>query len=533
VRSAFAETWSEFLADKPFPESVTHDEDLLAQYKSCLMALRAVEDKTYMGAGIASPSVPWGEAVTADEPKGYGYNFVWSRDLYQVFTVFEALDDLRTATDALQYIFEYQQDDEGFIPQNTYVNGLTRWGGEQIDNISFPLIMAYQLAESGVDFGAVEYDYINVKRSGDYVARNGPATAQERWEEEAGYSPSSIAAEIAGLVSAADLAVDEGKPEDALPWLALADEWTDRVEEWTATETGTDLHTHTPYYVRVTRDGNPEAGHLRTLANAGPTLDEREIIDGGFLELTRLGIKPYDDEVIENSLVEVDETIRVDTPQGPAFYRYNGDGYGERSEEAEGAPWSVQTKGKGRLWPIFTGERGEYELLAGTDEGPLAPQSLLETMAGFANSGRMIAEQVWDRHIENDYNWDIGEGTGAATPLAWSMAQFIRLAHGIDAGEPVEQPTAVADRYLDGDRGQAPELRAETRIVDDKLRVTGETDGELVAVKVTTDSVVAEVEDGEFELTIPIGKGEIPVTVAAASDTDLRQAATTVERFTI
>ncbi|MFW6320213.1 MAG: glycoside hydrolase family 15 protein [Halohasta sp.] len=533
VRSEFAETWDGFLADKPVPESVSGDADLLAQYKSCLMALRAVEDKTYMGAGIASPSVPWGEAVTADEPKGYGYNFVWSRDLYQVFTVFEAVDDLRTATDALQYIYEYQQDDEGFIPQNTYVNGLTRWGGEQIDNISFPQVMAYQLAENGVEFDDVEYDYINVKRSADYVARNGPATAQERWEEEAGYSPSSIAAEIAGLVCAADLAIEEGEDGDALPWLALADEWAERVEEWCATETGTELHTHTPYYVRVTRDGNPEAGHLRTLANAGPTLDEREIIDGGFLELTRLGIKPHDDEVITNSLVEVDETIRVDTPQGPAFYRYNGDGYGERGEEAEGAPWSVETKGKGRLWPIFTGERGEYELLAGTEEGPLAPQSLLETMAGFANSGRMIAEQVWDRHIENEYNWDIGEGTGAATPLAWSMAQFIRLAHSIDAGKPVEMPTAVANRYLSDERGPKPTLRTETRIVDDDLQVTGETDGELLAVKVNGDTEVCEVEDGSFELTAPIGHGEIPVTVAAASDTDLRRAGTAVERFTI
>ncbi len=533
VRAGYAETWANFLVDKEIPDFVVDDEALYKQYKSCLMALRAVEDKTYIGAGIASPSVPWGEAVTADEPKGYGYNFVWSRDLYQVFTVFEAVGDLKTATDALQYIYEYQQDDEGFIPQNSYVNGLTRWGGEQIDNISFPQVMAYQLAENGIEFDEVEYDYINVKRSADYVARNGAATAQERWEEEAGYSPSSIAAEVAGLVCAADLALREGETADALAWLALADEWTDRVEEWCATKTGTDLHTHTPYYVRVTRDGNPEAGHLRTLANAGPTLDEREIIDGGFLELTRLGVKPHTDEIIKNSLIEVDETIRVDTPQGPAFYRYNGDGYGERGEEAEGAPWSVQTKGKGRLWPIFTGERGEYELLAGTDEGPLEPRALLETMAGFANSGRMIAEQVWDRHIDNEYNWEMGEGTGAATPLAWSMAQFIRLAHGIEAGEPVEMPAAVADRYLNGSRPEGPSLRVETRIVDDKIRVTGETDGAVVAVKATKEAVIETVEDGSFELEVPIGHGETPVTVAVATDSNLTEAGTTVERFSI
>ena len=540
VRTAYAETWRSFLADKDIPTFITEDEALYKQYKSCLMALRAVEDKTYIGAGIASPSVPWGEAVTADEPKGYGYNFVWSRDLYQVFTVFEAIGDHKTATDALQYIYEYQQDDEGFIPQNTYVNGLTRWGGEQIDNISFPLIMAYQLAEEGIGFDDVSYDYINVKRSADYVARNGPATAQERWEEEAGYSPSSIAAEIAGLVCAGDLAVDANETADALVWLALADHWTEKVEDWCATNTGTELHTNTPYYVRVTRDGNPEAGHLRTLANAGPTLDEREIIDGGFLELTRLGIKPADDELIENSLVEVDNTIRIDTPQGPAFYRYNGDGYGERALGEKGAPWSVQTKGKGRLWPIFTGERGEYELLAGTNDGELEPQNLLETMAGFANSGRMIAEQVWDRHIDNEYNWEMGEGTGSATPLAWSMAQFVRLAHGIEAGEPVETPTVVDDRYRSGTQPDEPTLSVETTektttqsTNEETLTITGKTDGALVAMKATDEASVTTVDDGEFELTLPVSHGERTVTVAAASDEDLSNAGTTVKEITI
>jgi glucan 1,4-alpha-glucosidase len=533
VRAAYRDTWDEFLADKEIPAFIVDDEALYKQYKSCLMALRAVEDKTYLGAGIASPSVPWGEAVTADEPKGYGYNFVWSRDLYQVFTVFNAIGDQKTATDALQYVFEYQQDDEGFIPQNTYVNGLTRWGGEQIDNISFPLIMAYQLAEENIDFAEVGYDYINVKRSADYVARNGPATAQERWEEEAGYSPSSIAAEVAGLVCAADLAIQTDEAADALVWLALADNWADRVEEWCATETGTQLHTNTPYYVRVTRDGNPEAGHLRTLANAGPTLDEREIIDGGFLELTRLGIKPADDDIVKNSLVEVDETIRLDTPQGPAFYRYNGDGYGERAMGEKGAPWSVQTKGKGRLWPIFTGERGEYELLAGTDSGELAPQNLLRTMARFANSGRMIAEQVWDRHIDNEYNWDIGDGTGSATPLAWSMAQFIRLAHGIAEGEPVETPTAVDDRYRRGKRPAGPTLSIEQQVSKDELTITGETDGALVAASAGGESTTVAVDNGTFELTLPIGHGKTTVTVAAATDTDLRAAGTTVEQMTI
>ncbi|WP_129115614.1 glycoside hydrolase family 15 protein [Halegenticoccus tardaugens] len=533
VREAYVDSWADFLLDKPLPESVRSDPALENQYKASLMGLRAVEDKTFLGAGIASPSVPWGEAVAAEESKGYGYNFVWARDLYQVFTVFEAVGDLKTATDALAYIYEYQQDERGFIPQNTYLNGRTRWGGEQMDNISFPQVMAYSLRERGVDFEEVPYGYENVKRSADYVSRNGPPTAQERWEEEAGYSPSSIAAEVAGLVCAAAIALDEGHEADALVWLALADDWAANVEAWTATETGTDLHTRTPYYVRVTRDGDPEAGHLRTLANNGPTLDEREIIDGGFLELVRLGIKPWDDEAIRNSVAEADETIRVDTPHGPAWYRYNGDGYGERDLDEEGAPWSIEAKGRGRLWPIFTGERGEYELLAGTEEGPLAPENLLRTMEGFANSGRMLAEQVWDREHETEFNWEFGEGTGAATPLAWSMAQFVRLAHGVDAGEPVETPAFVRERYLDTDRPAGPSVRVDTRFEGDRLEVSGETDGAVVAVRTPAETAFLEPEDGRFETMLDIGHGENQIVVVAATGEDLTVAGTTVERFTL
>ncbi|WP_410764417.1 glycoside hydrolase family 15 protein [Haloferax sp. DFSO60] len=533
VRSAYTDSWDTFLSDKELPESVASDEQLVEQYKTCLMSLRAVEDKTYMGAGIASPSVPWGEAVPSEESKGYGYNFVWSRDLYQVFTVFEAVGDLETAIDALEYIYTFQQDDRGFIPQNTYLNGRTRWGGEQMDNISFPQVMAYMLKEHGITFDDVDYSYDNIKRSADYVARNGPPTAQERWEEEAGYSPSSIAAEIAGITCAASVAIDEGHTEDALVWLALADDWTDRIEDWTATKTGTDRHKHTPYYVRVTRDGEPDAGHLRTLANNGPTLDEREIIDAGFLELTRLGIKSPEDEVIVNSLKEVDDTIRIDTPYGPAFYRYNGDGYGERERDEEGAPWSIEAKGKGRLWPIFTGERGEYELLAGTSSGDLEPNNLLQTMASFANSGRMLAEQVWDRDHTTDYNWEFGEGTGSATPLAWSMAQFVRLAHSIDVGEPIEMPQFVRERYVESSLPNGPKLRVSTRFRGDKLIVSGQSDAALVAVKTPSETTLIEPKGDSFEVEVDIEYGENQVTVAAASDTDLTKAGTNVSRFTL
>jgi glucan 1,4-alpha-glucosidase len=533
VRSAYVGSWQAFLEDKPLPDSVSDDGELADQYRSALMTLGAVEDKTFHGAGIASPSVPWGEAVEADRPKGYGYNFVWSRDLYQVFTVLDAVGDLDTAHDALAYVYRRQQDENGFIPQNTYLEGRTRWGGEQMDNISFPQVMAYHLAEAGYSFEDVDYGYENVRRSADYVAHNGPATAQERWEEEAGYSPSSIAAEIAGLACAGKIAWDEGEQGDALAWLGLADDWQARVEEWTATDEGTEALTRTPYYVRITRNGNPDSGTHRTLANGGPTLDERGIIDGGFLELVRLGIKPPDDETIRNSVAVMDDTIRVDTPHGPAFYRYNGDGYGELERGDEGAPWAIDAEGKGRLWPIFTGERGEYELAAGTEEGPLAPESMLRTMAGFANSGRMIAEQVWDRDYPTEYNWTLGEGTGAATPLAWSMAGFVRLAHGIDNGAPVETPRFIRERYLEREPEEKPSLWVDTEFKGDQLVVSGETDGEAVAIKTGSETVYVEPTGGAFATKVEIQYGENTIVIAAADGTDLEHATTNVERLTL
>jgi len=530
VRADYRASWDSFLADKPLPDAVADDEALANQYRAALMTLLAVEDKTYLGGSIASPSVPWGEAVAAEEPRGYGYNFVWARDLYQVFSVFAAVGDDARAVDQVGYIYEYQQDADGFIPQNTYVNGITRWGGEQMDNISFPQVMAYQLFERGYGFDDVDYEYANVRRSADYVARNGPETAQERWEEEAGYSPSSIAAEIAGLACAGKLGAETGHDADALVWLALADDWADRVAEWTATTTGTERHETTPYFVRATRDGDPDAGHLRTLANAGPTLDEREVIDAGFLELVRLGITPWDDEVVRNSVAEVDATIRVGLDEGPAFYRYNGDGYGERDRGDKGAPWSAENFGKGRLWPLLTGERAEYELHAGDED----PAALLETIRSFANSGRMLPEQVWDREHGTKYNWEFGEGTGSATPLAWSMAQFVRLAHGVDADEPVETPDFVRERYAEAAHHEAdgPSLRVDTRFEGDHVVVSGETTAAVVAVKTGSETAVVHPEADEFEVELPFEREANWLAVAAADDDSLADAATTVTRRT-
>ena len=528
VRSGYVRSWTDYLAEREVPESVADDPDLRRQYDAALMTLRACEDKRHQGASVASPSVPWGDAVVAGDERGYGYNFVWSRDLYQVATAHLAAGDVETPADALAYVYRRQQDETGFIPQNTYLDGQTRWGGEQMDNISYPAVLAYLLDEAGIGFEEADYGYRHVKRSADYVARNGPATAQERWEEEAGYSPSSIAAEIAGLACAGALAADTGHDADALVWTALADDWADQVEAWCATVTGGERHdAPVPYYLRVARDGDPDAGHRRTLANAGPTLDERDVIDAGFLDLVRLGIRPPDHQVVQNSLLAVDESIRVETPHGPGFYRYNGDGYGERGGDDAGAPWTPETGGIGRLWPLLTGERAEYALRAEDDEDPT---DLLATLAGFANEGRMLPEQVWDRATETEYGWRFGEGTGAATPLAWAQAGFVRLAHGIDAGRPVGTPRVVEERYVGNETPTAPDLRVETRFVGGRLVVGGETDAAVVAVRTPADAALVEPEDGRFEAELAVESGENLLTVAAATGREIESAGTAVVR---
>ncbi|MCG1001962.1 MULTISPECIES: glucodextranase DOMON-like domain-containing protein [Halobacterium] len=536
TRAKYAKSWRNWLGHVDTPASVAGDDALEPQYNFAAMTLKAAESKQFPGAGLAALCVPWGGEVQANEPSDYGYNYVWGRDLYQSATAFEAMGDVESMRAAVEYLYGVQQREDGFLPQNTYLDGRTRWGGEQLDEIAFPSLLTHQLVERhGYDLADLGFDYADVKASADYVAANGPETGQERWEEEGGLSPSTTAAEIAGLVGAAHLADDADAREDALLYLALADHWQSNTEEWMATDTGADGNGPTPYYVRVNDDRDPDDGAPRNLNNGGPTLDERAVVDAGFLELVRLGVKPADDPVVANSVSVVDDTIRAETPHGPAFYRYNGDGYGEQDGSGQyraGAPWSLDNAGKGRLWPIFTGERAEYELLAGEED----PAALLRTMAGFANDGRMLPEQVWDREEPTAFGWEFGEGTGSATPLSWSMAQFVRLAHSLDAGEPVETPAAVRDRYAASDPPDGPSLDVSfpPRVVGEQpATVSGTTDGEEVVVSALGDTRHVPVENGSFETTVELPDGETRITVVAADGGDVADAGTTVARKTV
>ncbi|MGI5504111.1 glycoside hydrolase family 15 protein [Lentzea sp. CA-135723] len=415
----YAQGWHSYLDGLKRPRSA--DRRL---YDMSVMVLAATEDKTHPGASIASPSFPWAFGFDRELAPELGpYALVWPRDLYHVSTAMIAAGDRGFAERSLDFMLQKQQQPDGHLPQNTRVDGTPVWLKVQLDQVAAPLLLAWHLGrtkKSTVD---------SLRRSADYLLTypNAPFSEQERWENQDGYSPATIASAVAGLVCFADLLQRNG--ENADKYLQAADAWQKRVEGWTATRTGP--YEPKPYYLRLTKDGQPDAATKYNLGDNNPTdIDQRAVVDPSFLELVRLGLKRADDPTVRNTVRVVDQQLKE---QG-YWHRFTQDGYGET---ADGRPWGINwptaTRTYGRLWPLLTGERGEYELLNG--QKATAAQRLKE-IAATANSGLMLPEQVWD-----------GRGTGSATPLAWTHAQYVRLAWSLDAGRPVERPAVVATRY--------------------------------------------------------------------------------------
>ena len=314
LRKGFAKAKAEY--DKLWSDYVKTLPKIEPKYQKQLnysaMVLRASEDKTYRGGNVASLSKPWipkGDA--ANGPYVSGYHLVWSRDLYQVITAYLALGDKDSANRALDYLFTKQQKPDGSYPQMTWLDGRVVGDSLQMDEAAYPLIGAYQLGRNDRE----TYEK-HIKPTADYLAKTGPTTKQERWEEKPGYSPATIAAEIAALVCAADIARKNGDETVAKIWLEKADDWEKNVEKWTAT---TGKYGDGNYYLRLTKNGTPDAGEKIELNNGAGIWQENEIVDAGFLELVRLGIKSPNDPLIVKSLKVVDEVLRVKTPNGEVF----------------------------------------------------------------------------------------------------------------------------------------------------------------------------------------------------------------------
>jgi len=364
--------------------------------------IKMAEDKLHPGAIVASLARPWGDTAP-DDDGDVGYRKVWPRDLYHAASGLLAAGDTETAYDVLRFMGKQQKTDGG-MPQNTDLNGAPVWTGQQLDETADAILLAVRLAgkATGPD----------IARAADYIVKNGPATQQERWEEASGYSPATIAAEIAALKAAAAWGDRNGLAARAGGWIATAARWDALLESWTFTRTG---RLGAGYYLRISPDGKPDSAELIDLANAGGVWDQRAIVDPSFLELVRLGVRqPNDPRIVATMRVVDNESMA-----GTMWYRYPHDGYGEKNEGS--AP-----PGQGHVWPLLTAERGVYTLLAGGRATPYELQ--LESLAG---SGQLLGEQVWEAS---------GLPTGSARPLVWAHAEYIILAQAIATGTVDDRP---------------------------------------------------------------------------------------------
>lgn len=441
-RSRFIDQWKRICNSMEPLSQASFDGGHL--YRISRNLLLAHEDKTFAGSLIASASIPWGDAM-GDEDLG-GYHLVWTRDMVNSALALLACGDNVTPLRALIYLACSQQPDGGF-PQNFWVDGTPYWKGVQLDEVAFPVMLAWRLwkADALQDFDP----YPLVKNAVRYLIEHGPVTQQERWEECSGFSPSTLAANIAALICGADLARARGDEPLARFIEDHADFLESRVESWTVTTQGSLVPEIRRHYIRIlpvpshenSPIEDPNLGAM-TIANRPPGTEyefpAKEIVDAGFLELARYGIRKPGDPLMEDSLRVVDAVLKVNTPFGPCWRRYNHDGYGPQADGKPYVHW-----GQGRPWPLLTGERAHYELAAGRDVRPL-----IAALEKFATSSGMLPEQIWDQPDIPEAFMHFGKPCGAAMPLMWAHAEYIKLLRSARDGRIFDLVAPVAERYL-------------------------------------------------------------------------------------
>ena len=441
------------------------------------MVLKAQEDKTHAGALIASLSNPWGETVSA-KTGSTGYKAVWVRDFYQVAMAFMAMGDNATAKTAFEYLEKVQvnsktpgnKGDTGWFLQKTHVDGELEWVGVQLDQTAMPLMLAWKLHQADVLTDAELSDWYSrmLKPAADFLVEGGranilwndtqitpPATQQERWEEQEGYSPSTTAAVVAGLITAADIAKLAGDDANATRYLNTAKRYNNDIEKLMFTTAGNleSSASDGEYFIRIGQDKDANSNTKINANNGREGFNKKQILDGGFLELVRYGVRDalapsivktlpeYDDETLTDNL-QVKYSFEFTDGSGTfaGYRRYGNDGYGE--DEVTGDNYAEGGKNspgqRGRVWPFFTGERGHYEIAAANANNSLdatkqqaIKNSYVKGLEQFANQGMMLPEQVWDGVGINKAGYTLGEGTNSATPLAWTHAEYVKLVRSL------------------------------------------------------------------------------------------------------
>jgi len=415
-------------------------------YRVSTAVLRVHEARSFAGGFIASLSIPWGFSK-GDEDLG-GYHLVWPRDLVETAGGMLAAGAKRETRQIIYYLMAIQEAD-GHWPQNCWLDGTPYWNGVQMDECAFPILLV-DLArrEDALEDGELAKIWPMVEKAAGFVVRNGPVTGQDRWEEDGGYSPFTLAVEISALLAAADIADLVSAHTQAAYLRETADLWNSQVEHWIYA-TGTPLASQVGvegYYVRIApadvADAASPLDGFVPIKNRPPqdsASPASQIVSPDALALVRFGLRAPDDPRIRNTLRVIDALLKVDLPAGPCWRRYNGDGYGEHED---GAPFDGT--GIGRPWPLLTGERGHYELAAGNRKGA---ERLVEALEGFASDGGLLPEQVWDKPDISERELFFGRPSGSAMPLVWAHGEHIKLLRSIADGHVFDMPPQPRTRY--------------------------------------------------------------------------------------
>ncbi len=417
-------------------------------YRSSTAVLRTHESKDFLGGIIASLSIPWG-FNKGDEDLG-GYHLVWPRDLVETAGALLAAGAPQDAVRVLRYL-EATQEAEGNWAQNLWLDGRSYWSGVQMDETAFPILLFDLLRrENAPGLGKLERWWPMVKSAAGYIVRNGPVTQQDRWEEDAGYSPFTLAVEIAALLAAAEIAELAGHGDAVATMRDVADAWNDNIERWTYA-VGGDLAQQLGvegYYVRIAPPptetaASPTQGFV-PIKNRPPGENNVErathLVSPDCLALVRFGLRAPDDPRILNTIRVIDALLRVQLPEGPCWYRYNGDGYGEHKD---GSPFDGT--GIGRPWPLLAGERAHYELAAGRPKEAEALLAMMEQCP--TGQSRALPEQVWDTEDIPALELFKGKPSGSACPLVWAHSEYVKLRRSLRDGTIFDQPAQTVKRY--------------------------------------------------------------------------------------
>ena len=445
ARNDYIRGWQDWQKTLAPPQGTDAGGRDLARISAAVM--RAHESKDFPGALIASLSIPWGFSK-GDNDLG-GYHLVWSRDLVETAGGFLALGDGAEARRVLHYLQERQEDD-GHWGQNMWVSGAPYWNGIQLDETAFPILLV-DLARREQVLSPEEAGQFwpMVRRAAGFIATQGPVTLQDRWEEDGGYSPFTLAVSTAARLAAADLADLSHESAIARYLREVADCWNDSIERWTYVCDGEwcqRLNVN-GYYVRITPPdvagaASPIQGFVpiknRPLCQSLKPV--AHIVSTGALSLVRFGLRAPDDPRILNAVKVIDALLKVETPRGPAWHRYIDDGYGEHED---GSPFDGE--GVGRVWPLLVGERAHYELAAGHVR---EAQRLLHTMEAFASAEGLIPEQIWDSADLPYRELFHGRPSGSAMPLVWAHAEYVKLRRSLATGRVFDMPPQTVKRYL-------------------------------------------------------------------------------------